>query len=131
MKLYKVFCLARSFFIMLREELYEAAQLDGAGAWQELRHVTLPGIRGVYLSSNILALIGSLNSYIYQYIMTEGGPLHRSETLMTHTLTTLFKNNDWGYGSTLAVVQFVLGAAISLVVWRFARRGLQTMEGVS
>jgi len=113
------------------EELYEAAQLDGANAWREVIHVTLPGIRGVYLSANIMAVIGSLGSYIYQYIMTKGGPLHRSETVMTYTLDTLFTKNDWGYGSTLAVFQFCLGAVLSLLISRFARKGLRSMEGVS
>ena len=113
------------------EELYEAAQLDGANAWQEVIHVTLPGIRSVYLSANILAVINSLNTFVFQYIMTEGGPLHRSETLMTHTLSTLFAKNNWGYGSTLAVFQFALGAIISLIIWRLARQGMQTLEGVS
>ena len=115
----------------ISEELYEAAQLDGANAWHELWYITLPGIRGVYVSANVLAMTWALSTYIYQYILTQGGPLYLSETLMTHTLNTLFENQNWGYGSTLAVFQFVLSAVVSLSVWRFLRRGDQTIGGMA
>jgi len=111
------------------EELYESAQLDGANAWHELRHITLPGIRAVYVSASVLALVWALDTYIYQYILTKGGPLHMSETLVSYTINTLFDNQNWGYGSALAVFQFGLSAIVAVLLWRFLRRRDQSVEG--
>jgi len=110
-------------------EIYEAAQLDGANSWQELLYITLPNMRGVYISANIAVINWSLGTYIYQYIMTKGGPLHMSETLVTYTLYTLFEIRNWGYGSTIAVLQFLLGMVASLLVWRVTRRNASIGRG--
>jgi raffinose/stachyose/melibiose transport system permease protein len=105
------------------EELYEAAQLDGANAWHELIYITFPSMRGIYLTANIAVVNWSLGTYIYQYVMTKGGPLHMSETIVTYTLYQLFEIRNWGYGSTLAVLQFTIGMVLSLLIWRYSRRG--------
>lgn len=104
------------------QEYYEAAAIDGANGWQQLIHVTLPSIRGIYVSGMILALQGSLGSYIFPYLMTNGGPLHLSETLISYALFLLWTQRTWGYGSAVAVLSFVLSVIITIFVWRFAHQ---------
>ena len=103
------------------EEYYEAAAIDGANSWQQFRYVTLPGLRPVYVSAMILALQGALGSFIYPTLMTKGGPLHLSETLISYSLYLLWQKKVWGYGSAVAVLSFLLGIVAVTLVWRFGR----------
>ena len=103
------------------EEYYEAAAIDGANGWQQLRYVTLPELRPVYVSAMILGLQGALGSFIYPVLMTKGGPLHLSETLISYSLYLLWIKNIWGYGSAVAVLSFLLGIVAVVLVWRFGR----------
>jgi raffinose/stachyose/melibiose transport system permease protein len=107
----------------IAQELYEAARIDGANAWHEFLYIVLPSVRNVYLSAAVASINWALGTYIYQYIMTEGGPLHKSQTLTSYTVMRLYTTEliDWGYGSTLAVLQFVLGVVVSVVLWRLSR----------
>jgi raffinose/stachyose/melibiose transport system permease protein len=105
------------------EEYYEAAAIDGAGVWRQLRDITLPSIKPVYLSAMILALQGALGAYIYPLLMTEGGPLHLSETLISYSLYLLWVKRTWGYGSAVAVLSFLLSILVVALIWRVGRRG--------
>jgi ABC-type sugar transport system permease subunit len=104
------------------EEYYEAAALDGAGAWRQLVDITLPSIKPVYVSAMILALQIALGAYIYPVLMTEGGPLHRSETLISYSLYLLWVKRTWGYGSAIAALTFLLTIVVSTLIWRLGRR---------
>lgn len=103
------------------EEYYEAAAIDGANNWQQLVYVTLPNIRGVYVSAMILALQNALGAFIYPLLMTKGGPLHMSETLISYSLYLLWEKKTWGYGSAMATLSFLLGIIAVTLVWRFGR----------
>jgi raffinose/stachyose/melibiose transport system permease protein len=103
------------------EEYYEAAAIDGANTWQQLIYITLPNIRGVYVSAMILALQGALGAFIYPLLMTKGGPLHLSETLISYSLYLLWEKKTWGYGSAVAALSFLLGIIAVALVWRFGR----------
>jgi raffinose/stachyose/melibiose transport system permease protein len=103
------------------EEYYEAAAIDGANGWQQLRYVTLPNLRPVYVSAMILGLQGALGSFIYPVLMTKGGPLHLSETLISYALYLLWEKKVWGYGSAVAVLSFLLGIVAVALVWRAGR----------
>ncbi len=104
------------------EEYYEAASIDGANAWRQLKDITLPSIKPVYISAMILTLNGALAAYIYPLLMTEGGPLHFSETLISYSLYLLWVKRIWGYGSAVAVLSMVLSLVIATLIWRFGRR---------
>ena len=112
----------------ISRELYEAARIDGANAWHEFIYIVLPSIRNVYLSATVASVNWALGTYIYQYIMTEGGPLHKSQTLTSYIVVRLYSRElvDWAYGSTLAVLQFALGVVVSAAVWRLSRRRRET-----
>ena len=103
------------------EEYYEAAAIDGANSWQQLRYVTLPGLRPVYVSAMILGLQGALGAFIYPVLMTKGGPLHLSESLISYSLYLLWEKKVWGYGSAVAVLSFLLSIVAVALVWRFGR----------
>jgi len=104
------------------EEFYEAAAIDGANHWQQLIHITMPSIRGVYVSAMILTLQGALGAFIYPLLMTKGGPLHLSETLISYSLYLLWEKKTWGYGSAVATLSFLLGIIAVALVWRFGRQ---------
>jgi len=104
------------------DEYFEAAQIDGANAWQQLIHITLPCIRSVYVAALVTVVKDALNAYIYPFIMTEGGPLHMSETIVTYTLNQIWTTRQWGLGSALAVIHFVLALIVATLLWRFGRQ---------
>ncbi|MFG2357936.1 carbohydrate ABC transporter permease [Streptomyces sp. NPDC048521] len=92
--------------------LYEAAKVDGAGAWQRFRHVTLPQLRSVNAVVLSVIVIDSLRSFDVVWSLTRGGPYHSSELLSTYMYSTAFQSLRLGYGSALAVVIFVLAFGV-------------------
>ncbi|MFI6359079.1 carbohydrate ABC transporter permease [Streptomyces sp. NPDC050743] len=92
--------------------LYEAAKVDGAGAWQHFRHVTLPQLRGVNAVVLSVIIIDSLRSFDVVWSLTRGGPYHSSELLSTYMYSTAFQSLRLGYGSALAVVIFLLAFGV-------------------
>lgn len=94
-------------------EVREAAAIDGAGAWRRFRHVTLPAIRPVLLVVVMLKLIGSFKTFDQVFIMTGGGPLHRSETILTFLYQQGFERFDFGYASAVGVVFLLLVSTLS------------------
>jgi raffinose/stachyose/melibiose transport system permease protein len=109
------------------EEYYEAASIDGANALRQLKDITLPGIKPVYISAMILSLNGALGAYIYPLLMTQGGPLHRSETLISYSLYLLWTKRVWGYGSAVAVLSFILSVIVATLIWKLGRREDQVL----
>ena len=104
------------------DEYYEASAIDGANAWQQFIYVTIPNIRGVYVYGMILAVQGALGAFIYPLLMTKGGPLHLSETLISYSLYLLWEKKIWGYGSAVAAFSFLLGIVATALVWRLGRQ---------
>lgn len=104
------------------EELYEAASLDGAGAWGRFRHVTLPGVMPVLGISALLSVVGSLKYFDLIYIMTGGGPDHCTELGATYIYSKGIGEMRWGYGSALAVLMLALSLAAAAAVLSVRRR---------
>lgn len=97
------------------EDLFEAARIDGASAWRVFRHVTLPLLLPTVLITTMLRMIWTANYMDLIMVMTGGGPGYSSLTLPLHAYYTAYKRLDFGYGSTIAIVQVaVLAAAIVL-----------------
>jgi multiple sugar transport system permease protein len=94
------------------DQLYEAAEIDGANRWQQFRHIVLPGIRPVIGLSFILAISGSLSVFEIPYIMTGGA--NGSETFVIQTVDMAFKFHKFGLASAMAVVLLVI---VLLVTW--------------
>ena len=103
-------------------ELHEAAALDGASAWQAVRRVVLPLLGPTIRIWIFLSVIGSLQVFDVVWIMTLGGPANASATMATYLVDHGFKRYEFGYGSAVAVVLFVICFAFALVYQRFALR---------
>jgi multiple sugar transport system permease protein len=103
-------------------DLYEAARIDGASAWQLFRHVTLPGIAPVLTLVSILTMVGYFQLFAEPYVMTEGGPLQSTLSVLYFMYEEGFKWWSLGRASAVAFLLFVLMFAITLVQLRLSRR---------
>jgi raffinose/stachyose/melibiose transport system permease protein len=103
-------------------ELREAAALDGATSWQATRHVTLPLLGPTIRIWIFLSVIGSLQLFDLVWIMTLGGPGNASTTMGTYLIDHGFRRYEFGYGSAVAVILFIICFAFALLYQRFALR---------
>jgi len=102
-------------------ELYEAARLDGAGSVQLLRSVTLPAIRPTMLFGTLIMTIQSFQLFDLVYVMTGGGPLFSTETLVTLLFREGFVNFQTGYASAISWALFLVIVIISALQLRIFR----------
>lgn len=98
-------------------DLYDAARVDGAGAWRIFRHVTLPGLRSTILFIYIYGIIGSFQVFDQVFVMTQGGPI-QSTTTVVFRLYQEFYSLDLGKASAIAYVLVLILAALSYVQLR-------------
>ena len=92
------------------QELYESASLDGAGAFQKFRYVTLPGIRGTILFALVMLTIGGFNVYTSTKLITDGKPGHATEVVLTWMYYKAFSTGKFGYSAALSfIIAFILG----------------------
>lgn len=105
------------------EELYEAAELDGAGSWKKFLNVTLPGIRNGLIFVVTVTTILAFRLFDQVWIMpqTPGGPLDSTRTMMLHLVETGFGGQAIGRASAVAVIFFVLVLVLTLIQRRFIR----------
>lgn len=104
------------------EDLFEAARIDGASAWRVFRHVTLPLLFPTILITTMLRMIWTANYMDLIMIMTGGGPGYSSLTVPLHAYYTAYKRLDFGYGSTIAIVQVAILAAAIVFYLRQLRK---------
>ena len=97
-------------------ELREAAMLDGATDGQINRYVVLPYIKPILRISVIFAVTGSLKSFDLIYVLTNGGPMHKTEVPSTLMISMLFLRNRYGMGSTIAVMLILLCFGFALLI---------------
>jgi len=95
--------------------LYEAAQIDGANWWQQVTRITIPMLMPFVLIVTIMSSIAAMKVFEEIYIMTGGGPLHSSETLVFYIYTQAFDRLNMGYASAAAVILFLLTLIFSLI----------------
>ena len=96
-------------------ELYEAASLDGASRWQQFVHVTWPGLRQTAIFILITITIAAFSLFTQVNIMTQGGPLDSTSTVVFMAVRTGFQQQQTGYASAISLVFFVIVLAVSLV----------------
>ncbi len=101
--------------------LYEAAQIDGAGAWQQFRHITLPLLAPTFLFVTVITMIGYLQLFAEPYVMTQGGPANRTLSLGLLMFQEGFRWWNMGYASAIAFALFLLILLGSLVQLRIRR----------
>ncbi|WP_433470059.1 carbohydrate ABC transporter permease [Spirillospora sp. CA-128828] len=103
-------------------QLYEAAELDGAGAWTRFRRITLPLISPTVLLTSIITVVGSLQVFAQIAVLTQGGPGTSTTVLVYYLYQQAFQFHHFGYGATLSVLLFAIVAALTLLQWRMRRR---------
>lgn len=96
------------------KELYEAAKLDGANLWRQFLAVTLPHIRPTLVVVMIIKLIGSFKTFDQIFIMTGGGPLYRSETILIYLYRQGFEYFDFGFAAAVGIVFLAIVACLSM-----------------
>lgn len=99
-------------------EYYDAARVDGAGAWAQFRHVTLPGLRATIVFVYIIGIIGSFQTFDQVFVMTQGGPVGSTRTVV-YDLIEEFNRLNLGTASAIAYILLVILAALSFVQMRF------------
>jgi ABC-type sugar transport system permease subunit len=98
--------------------LYEAAEVDGAGAWWRLRHITIPLLKPTILVALIFRTLDAFRVFDLVYALTGGGPGTATEPIALYTHTTILQNLRFGYGSALSVVIFALTFGLALIYIR-------------
>ena len=94
--------------------LYEAARIDGASAWRQFRHITLPLLKPALLVALIFRTRDAFRVFDLVYVMTGGGPGTATEPIALYTFTSLLQNLRFGYGSALSVLVFLVPFLLAL-----------------
>jgi multiple sugar transport system permease protein len=102
--------------------LYEAAMLDGAGAWSRFRNITLPMMTPVILYDLILGLSLGLQVFTQAYIITKGGPADASRFYVLYLYENAFRYGKMGYASAMAWILFVITFVLAMAIFRWSRR---------
>jgi multiple sugar transport system permease protein len=97
------------------DDLYEAAYVDGASRWYRFRRITIPQIMPVIVTMSLLSAIWTFNSFEVIWILTEGGPLGATTTMIIDTYKMAIANYKFGYGATRALMVVLSLAIFSLL----------------
>jgi multiple sugar transport system permease protein len=100
------------------EVFYEAAKIDGAGRWAQLRHVTIPLISPVIFFNMIIGIIGSFQVFTAGFLLTDGGPQNATLFYVLYLYRNGFQYLNMGYAAALAWVLFLIIMALTLIVFK-------------
>jgi len=103
-------------------ELYEAAEIDGAGWWRKTVSVTIPMISPVILFNVVMSIIGAFQVFAAPYIMTQGGPEDKTRFVAMFVYDQAFQYHRLGYASAVAAVLFLIIVALTLLAFRLSKR---------
>ena len=103
-------------------DLYEAARIDGASSWQQFRHVTLPSLQPILMLVSILTMSGYFQLFAEPYVMTEGGPLESTKSVLFYMYDEGFKWWSLGRASAVAFILFLIIFMVTLLQLRLGRR---------
>ncbi|NGP46430.1 sugar ABC transporter permease [Bacillaceae bacterium SIJ1] len=103
--------------------LYEAAEIDGAGPWKKFLKVTIPMLRPITLLVIILSFIEFFKTFALVVSLTGGGPINATTYYVQYTYDTAFELGNFGLGSALSLVLFVIMAIVTLVQWKVSNGG--------
>jgi ABC-type sugar transport system permease subunit len=109
--------------LALPPELYQAATIDGASGWQQLRHITLPLMRPTFFFAVVMATIWNLQLFDSVSILTDGGPSNASATVVWYIYKAMFQFNDkTGFAAALSFVLLLFILALTVVEIRLLRK---------
>jgi len=104
---------------------YEAATVDGAGAWKKLTHVTLPLVRPALMVSTVLNIIYVFNSFPIIYTITKGAPANKTDTMVTYLYMLAFYDQEKGPATALSVIGFALLCVVAGVYMMISMRKVE------
>nr|WP_227394625.1 sugar ABC transporter permease [Jeotgalibacillus aurantiacus] len=99
--------------------LYEAAEVDGAGKWQQFWQITLPLLKSAILVALLFRTLDAFRVFDLIYVLTGGGPANSTESISIYAYITLFSQSNFGAGSVLSVIVFISVAIISVLFIKF------------
>ncbi|MEN1967387.1 sugar ABC transporter permease [Lentibacillus sp. N15] len=100
-------------------DLYEAADIDGANWWQKITRVTIPQLMPSVLIVSVMSSIAAMKVFEEVFVMTQGGPLHSSETLVFYIYNEAFDKLNMGYASAAGVILFLITLVLSILNLKF------------
>ena len=103
-------------------QLYEAAELDGAGPVARFKNITVPMMTPIIFYNLVMAIIGSMQTFTQSYIMTDGGPSNASLFYSLLVYRTAFKQSKMGYSAAMSWVLFVIIAALTGLVFKTSNK---------
>lgn len=106
----------------LPSEVFEAATLDGASRWQQVRHITIPLLTPVTVFVTTIAVVGSMQMIDQLYVMTQGGPNNASNLLLFHIYETAFRFRNIGQANAMTVVLVVMLLIFTVTNFAFSER---------
>ena len=109
----------------INRDLYEAASIDGAGAWQKFFYITLPQLGPTSLFVSVMLTIQSFKVFDQIYLLTQGGPGTSTLVLVYHIYNEAFISWDLGYSSMVALVLFLVVLVVTILQFRFTRQQTQ------
>src|SRR5919109_3223222 len=104
------------------DELYEAAKVDGAGAWSRLRHITIPMLRPTTLFLAVIGIIFAFQQFTQVFVMTRGGPVDKTTTMLYYIYQSAFQFFEMGYASAIAFTLFLMLLVFSVLQLRLYRQ---------
>lgn len=104
------------------EELYEAARVDGASRWVQIRNITLPLISPTILLTIIITIVGSLQVFAQIAVLTQGGPGLSTTVLVYYLFQQAFEFHNFGYGSTLSILLFLIVLILTVIQWQMRKK---------
>ena len=103
------------------EELYEASDIDGANKWESFVHITLPHLKNTIILTTLLRTVWEFNNVDLIFNLTGGGPANSTTTLTMYIANLAVNGSDFGYGSALTVISFVLLFVFAMVYLKITR----------
>lgn len=113
----------------ISSELYEAAELDGAGSVKKFYHITVPLMTPIIFYNFVMAIINSMQTFTQSYIMTDGGPANASLFYSLLVYRTAFKQSRMGYSAAMSWVLFIITATLTLLVFKSSNRWVIYEDG--
>ncbi|WP_214109539.1 carbohydrate ABC transporter permease [Acrocarpospora catenulata] len=110
----------------ISKDLYEAAAVDGATRLRRFVHITLPHLKDAIVLSTLLRAVWEFNNVDLLYTLTGGGPAHQTTTLPLYVAAKAVQSHDFGYGSALTTVAFLILTFFSIAYLRLSKFGART-----
>lgn len=105
---------------------YEAAEIDGTGAWDKFRNITLPGIRNMIIVMVTIHVLWTFNNFDFVWLATGGGPVNATEVLPTYVYRMAWTEYDFGYAASIGIVMLVILMIFFIVYMRLFERQERT-----